>query len=354
MTPLERVVATLTGQEPDRVPVVLYYQSMLQHDLKYLDYTWEEALWHPRKLFQAVERQYTEYEFDNFFLPCDFRVEGEALGSKVGYTLRTGDGMRMGIINDWVVKEPKDVLKLKPADPQNDGRMPVILETIKRLKKKYPNVGIAGCVVGPPITATDVYAGHFKGLFVEMMRNPSFVHDLLEVITESAIGFAKAMIEAGAVAIATVESMVNEAISPEQYDEFVIPYHRKIRDAIGAVPYVYHQCEDATPFFDLIVEKVEPACVAFHEQVDLKWAKEKYGDKVLLAGNVPVSKVDNPLVDGTPEDVIKAVRKCLEIGMPGGRYWLSAGCEVHHVVKPENLKALVQAARLYGTYPISD
>ena len=55
MTPLERVVATLTGQTPDRVPVILYYQSMMQRDLQVLDYTWEEALWHPRKMFQAID-----------------------------------------------------------------------------------------------------------------------------------------------------------------------------------------------------------------------------------------------------------------------------------------------------------
>lgn len=350
MTPLDRVVASLTGQTPDRVPVVLFYQSMLQNDLKVLDYTWEEALYHPRKLFQAVERQYTEYEFDNFFLPCDFRLEGEALGSKVGYTLRCGEGQRMGIIKEWVVKEPKDVLKLKPADPQNDGRMPVTLETIRRLKKKYPQVGIAGFVVGPAITSTDVFAGHFKGLFVEIVRNPKFVHDLLDVITESAIGFAKAMIEAGAAAIATVESMIDEAVSPQQYDEFVIPYHRRIRDAIAPVPYVYHQCENATPFLDMIVNKVEPAVVAFHEQVDLAWAKEKYGSKVILAGNVPVSKANAVLVDGTPEEVIKDVRERLKIGMPGGKFWLSAGCEVHHLVPPENLRAMIRAARIYGTY----
>ncbi|MBI4774180.1 MAG: uroporphyrinogen decarboxylase family protein [Deltaproteobacteria bacterium] len=350
MTPLERVVATLTGQKPDRVPVILYYQSMLQRDLQFLDYTWEEALWHPRKLFQAVERQYTEYEFDNFFLPCDFRIEGEALGSKVGYTLKTGGGMRMGFIKDWVVKEPKDVLKLKPADPEKDGRMPVVLETIKRLRRKYPDVGIAGFVEGPPDTATDVYAGHYKGFFVEIVRNPKFLHDLLEVVTESAINYAKAMIGAGAAAIATVESMIDEAVSPDQYEEFVIPYHRKIRDAIAPVPYVFHQCEDATPFFDLIVNKVEPAVVAFHEQVDFKWAKEKYGDKVILAAGPAVSKAGNNLVHGTPEDVIKEVRHYLDIGMPGGKFWLTASCEVHHDVKPENLKALVQAARLYGTY----
>ena len=93
------------------------------------------------------------------------------------------------------------------------------------------------------------------------------------------VGRAKAMIEAGAAAIATVEGgMIDEAISPDQYLKFVVPGHKKIREAIN-VPYVYHQCENATPFFDIIANKIKPAVVAFHDSVDLKWAKEKYGDK---------------------------------------------------------------------------
>ena len=182
------------------------------------------------------------------------------------------------------------------------------------------------------------------------MRNPQFLHDLLEIVTESAIGFAKAMIDAGAAAIATVESMIDEALSPDQYAEFVVPYHRKLREAVAPVPIVYHQCENATPFLDMIVDDVQPAVIAFHEQVDFRWAKERFGDKVLIAAGPAVSKAGNNLVSGTPEEVIKEVKEYLDIGMPGGRYWLTAGCEVHHDVKPENLKAMIKAARLYGTY----
>ncbi len=183
-----------------------------------------------------------------------------------------------------------------------------------------------------------------------MMRDPSFIHELLELCTQTSIAFAKAMLEAGAVAIATVEGgMVDEAVSVDQYAKFVVPYHRKIRDAIGA-PYIYHQCENATPFLDLIVNEIQPIAVAFHDSVDLKWAKEKYGKKVAIAGNVAVSKSDAVLMFGTPDDVMAAAKKCLDIGMPGGGFLLSAGCEIHHGVPPANIKALVKAAALYGVY----
>ncbi len=136
MTPLERVVAALTFKKSDRVPVALYFQSAAQHDFVDLDYTWEEGLNHPRKLFQSIERQYTEYGADNFFLPVDFRVEGEALGSKLNYMLKCGGGMRMGVVSEWVVKTPADLAKLSVPDPTKAGRMPVILEVIRRTEEE--------------------------------------------------------------------------------------------------------------------------------------------------------------------------------------------------------------------------
>lgn len=349
MTPLERVVAALTFQTPDRVPVALYFQSGVQDDLVEMDYTWEEALNHPRKLFQAIERQYTVHGADNFFLPVDFRVEGEALGSKVEYRLKTGGGMRMAWVTDWALKNKKDLDKFDVPDPQKAGRMPVVLEVIRRLKAKYPDVPIVGFLNGPPDTMTDFYQGHFRQLFIEMAADPKFVHECLELVTQSAIAFGKAMVDAGAVAIATVEGgMVDEAVSPAQYAEFVVPYHRKIRDAIG-VPYVYHQCENATPFFDLIVNEIQPACVAFHDSVDLAWAKEKYGSKVALAGNVGISKAGAPFY-GSRDEVLSAAKQCLEIAKGGSGYLLSAGCEVHHGIPIENVTALKEAAERWGRY----
>jgi uroporphyrinogen decarboxylase len=350
MTPIERVVAALTFKNPDRVPVVLYFQSAVQHDLRELDYTWEEALHHPRKLFQAIERQHTYWGADNFFLPVDFRVEGEALGSKVTYKLKCGEGWRMGVVTEWAVNNKSDLDRLSVPDPKKDERMAIHLEVIRRLAKKYPQVPIIGFVNGPPDVASDVYVGRYAGIFVEMVNDPEWILRLFDKCAETSIAFANAMIEAGACAIATVEGgMIDEAISPDQYSKFVVPGHKKIKEGI-TVPYVYHQCENATPFFDIIVNEIAPACVAFHDSVDLKWAKDKYGGKVALAGNVSVSKVGAALMDGAPEDVVREARKCMEIGMPGSGFALSAGCEVHHACKPENIKALVQAAKDFGQY----
>ncbi len=349
MSPMERVVAALTFKEPDRVPVALYFQSGVQHQLKKLDYTWEEALSHPRKLFNIIEPQYTYYGADNFFLPVDFRVEGEAFGSTITYKLKAGEGFRIGIVTDWVIKEPSDLDKLTIPDPYKSGRMPIILETISMLARKYPEVPIVGFLNGPPDTVSDMRQGHYTRLFKDIAGKPEFTHKMLDLAVKCSIAFANAMVKEGACAIATVEGgFVDEVISPAQYAEFVAPYHQKIKEGIS-VPYIYHQCENATPFFDSIAA-VKPACIAFHDSVDLKWAKETYGKDIALAGNVGVSKAGTPLLDGSPADVMEAARRCIEIGKPGSGFLLSAGCEVHHMVPEANILALVEAAKKYGKY----
>lgn len=103
--------------------------------------------------------------------------------------------------------------------------------------------------------------------------------------------------------------------------------------------------------FDVNVESEALGCILdYHKGPGKKWAKEKYGERVALAGNVGVSKSGTPMLDGSPNDVMEEARKCLEIGMPGSGFLLSAGCEVHHNVPEENILALIEAAKMYGHY----
>jgi uroporphyrinogen decarboxylase len=350
MTPLERVVAALTFQTPDRVPVVFYFQSGMQYSLSKFDYSWKEALSDDRFLTRVVEQQYTNYKTDNFFLPLDFRVEGEAMGSKVDYVLRCGHGFRMPVVTDFIAKTPEDIDKLEVADPHKDGRMPVILKTIEKLTKKYPNVAMAGFANNPADIATDVIAGNYAKVFILMATQPKLCHKLIDTCAKTAADFAKAMVASGAHGIATVVGGFNNlTIGVDQFNEYIVPSNKIIMQAIGKAPYAWHQCQDATPFFDSIANS-GAALVAFHEKVDLKWAKQKYGKKIALAGNIGVSTSDSVGMRGKPEDVDMAAKECLEVGKVGSGFWLSAGCEVHHSLPEENIMTIVKAAEKYGRY----
>ena len=350
MTPLERVVATLKRETPDRVPVILYFQSAAQFAAVRDDLTWQELLNNPTKLYKNVLLQHEYYGADNFFLPLDFRADGEAFGSKSGYLLKVGGGMRMPVITDFAIQSKDQIDDLEVPDPQTAGRCPVILEAIKKLSKKYGDkVPIVGFVNSPPDVATDIIKGHYSTVLPMMANDKEPLHKLLAKIAEWEIEWGKAMVAAGAHALATVGGGFNHlTIGLPQFKEFVAPYHAQIVKGVG-VPYCFHQCQDATPFLEEMVATGAGA-IAFHELVDLAETKKKFGNSVIMAGNIGVSETNSIMYGGTLEQVDAAAKKAIEIGKPGNAFWLSAGCEVHHALPEENIFALVKAAKKYGQY----
>ena len=83
--------------------------------------------------------------------------------------------------------------------------------------------------------------------------------------------------------------------------------------------------------------------------MDSKEVKEKYGDKVCLLGNIEIGEI---LTLGTPEDVDAEVRQKIRTLAPGGGYTVGSSNTVAHYVKLENFKAMIEATRKYGKYPI--
>jgi uroporphyrinogen decarboxylase len=81
--------------------------------------------------------------------------------------------------------------------------------------------------------------------------------------------------------------------------------------------------------------------------MDLGEVKAKYGQRVALKGNVDCAEL---LTHGTPEEVARASKDTLRIGMPGGGYIFSSSNSIHSGVKPENYAAMLQTWREYRQY----
>ena len=350
MSALQRVQATVDQDVPDRVPVVLFFQSAAQHAAVRDDVTWCELLNNPTKLYRNVVQQFEHYGADNFFLPLDFRLTGEAFGSRCDYIMKCGGGMRMPVVTEFALQSVEEIDDLEIPDPKTVQRCKVVLQAITELSSKYGNkVPIVGFLNSPPDASTDILAGHYSAILPMMATNKKMLGRLLTKITKFNIEFGKAMIEAGAFGIASVGGGFNNlTIGTDQFREFVAPYHREMCKALQ-VPYCFHQCQDATPFLE---DMVATGCgaISFHDMVDIEYVKRTYGSKVILAGNVGVSDARSVMCHGTPEDVEVAARKVLDIAKENGMFWLSAGCEVHHALREENILALVNSAKKFGSY----
>jgi uroporphyrinogen-III decarboxylase len=74
-------------------------------------------------------------------------------------------------------------------------------------------------------------------------------------------------------------------------------------------------------------------------------AKKVLGKRACIAGNLPVSI----LCTGTPQEVKEGCRRLIEICAPGGGYILTGAANIHEG-NPDNLRAMMEAAKEYGVY----
>jgi len=76
-------------------------------------------------------------------------------------------------------------------------------------------------------------------------------------------------------------------------------------------------------------------------------AKEAMGDTVCLVGNIDPIDV---LMRGTPDQVRQEAQRIIEIGKQCRGYMFNSGEMVPRMTPEENMIAMMEAAREFGTY----
>jgi uroporphyrinogen decarboxylase len=91
---------------------------------------------------------------------------------------------------------------------------------------------------------------------------------------------------------------------------------------------------------------IDPLEVPPMGDCDLKEMKRRYGDKIILKGNLHTTKV----MLGSKQDVIDASRQAIDDAASGGGFVLSTGDQCGRDTPEENLHSMVETARTYGKY----
>jgi uroporphyrinogen decarboxylase len=243
-----------------------------------------------------------------------------------------------------------DVGDLAVPDPLTDGRMPVMLEATRLVRKAVGDE----VAIRTPGTGPFALASYFIGtqeflIEVGMAKagmpesEPEAIHRALDLAADALIAFGKASVDAGADLLHCGDSLAScDVISPADYEEWAFPYERKVIQAwkeYGAKT-LLHICGDSSKVLDLYAQTGADIIEVDHK-VDLALARSIVGDRACVIGNVDPVTV---LLQGTPEQVRAASLACLEVGRGGG-YVLGSGCVVPRITPLENVRAMVRAAR---------
>jgi uroporphyrinogen decarboxylase len=135
-------------------------------------------------------------------------------------------------------------------------------------------------------------------------------------------------------------------VSPTFFRDYAMPYDKLVFEQWKkqGVLTSLHICGKSTLIWDCMIE-TGTHNIEVDQTVDLGEAKRKTGGRVCLTGNLDPSAV---IRYGTPDEVEKKTRECMQAAGAGGGYVLSPGCVVMPGFPPANLDAMMRAARERG------
>jgi uroporphyrinogen decarboxylase len=342
MSSMERVLATLGGEETDRVPVCSLTVGVTRKisGCSFPEFSRDSEI-------AAESMILTNKLVGDDIILCftDLSVEAADFGQKMVYPQ---ESTAHPDYDNLLIKEPADYSKLKIFAPEKGQRMAVYLDLcdklVNRVGKETP---ILGFVYGP-LGVLGMLRG-MENLYLDILENPQAVKAGLEIVTDVLVDFVRAQFSRGVAGICIDTLPASRSgVSASVWEEFEGVYAKRIKNEITShgVLNAHHGC-GFSPYFKEVQRWLEPTVFSFADVPDgctnMQEAKEIYGRDSILMGCVPTEL----LYTGTPDEVIReSVRQITMLGS-GGNFILAPTCEFPPNGNLLNARAMVTAAEQY-------
>jgi uroporphyrinogen decarboxylase len=344
MTPKERLVKLVLGQQLDRVPVLPFVTAAAAQVLRA---NYREYATNPELFIKCQMEAQQLFGYDGMTAVPDLAVEAQAFGAKIVFP---DNNAAYPDPYHWTIKSPDDYIRvIKSFKWENATRMKHQLQIIDSFKQQRPDILVGGNTIGPVGLLSRLR--NPNDLLRDVIYHPDKLHEALELVTEIEIDFVEKEIEAGAGTIMVpVVLAEQELMSRKMWEELDAPYQKRIADFVRkkGANYCVHTCGRG-PYLDLLIKWLRPMLVQnAHLPDDCKTEEEmiqKYGKKVIFLGFLQVSQ----LAWWSPTQIMAECKRELEVfGKSPGGFFLGASCEYPPYSPLYNALAVVKAARIYG------
>lgn len=337
MTSIERVRRVIRGEPVDHLPAqpMVMMLAAKHAGIPFIDYTKDGRL-----MAEAQLKFVADYGLDCLLTCSDPAREVIDIAGEASVDWFTDQGP--AINEERAALNDKLALKnFRVPDPLGGGRMHDRVRSIEFMRASAGSgMSIVGWVEGPLALAAELRG--LNAIMLDFEDDPAFTHDLLAFCADVAIAYAPAQIAAGADTIGMSDAAAG-LIGPARYEEFVWPQQKRVFDFLHREhPEVLrrqHMCGRTDKLFPAMA-KLPVDIYEIDFPADLALARAELGPTRTLAGNVSTI---TDLLEGTPEIVYEACRRCHEICGP--LYIVGAGCEVSPLTPPENFRAMMNYAR---------
>lgn len=323
------IMEVLKGKAVERTPWVPYTGSQIAN-LK--GYTAQEMFRDADNLFACCLEAEAQYLPDGMTPMFDLQVEAEILGCELTWYDNTPPTVSSHPLAGELIIPHQRISR-------EDGRIPLILDVMRRFKAARPDVAMYGLVCGP-----FTLASHLRGtdIFMDMYDNEEGVKALVTYCAEVVQDVARYYIEAGCDIIAAVDPLVSQ-ISPDMFTTFLSePYtgfFAFLREQ--GIPGSFFVCGDATKNIEPMC-LTRPDCIAIDENVDIVEAKKiTDAHDITISGNLQLTVT---MLLGTQQDNQKEALDLMD-KLGTHRFIIAPGCDVPFNAPAANLVGVGEAVR---------
>ena len=243
-------------------------------------------------------------------------------------------------------------------DPLDDGRF----SPLRARAEAAAQTGKAVALAGPSAGVAEIYSWlrGYEQYYVDLALNQEFVAYMLDRLVEFKCAFwERALQEIGDLVDVVVEAddlggQQALIMSTRTYRQLIKPRHKRLFSFIkeqAPVKLFYHTCGAVRQLLpDLIdagIDILNPVQISA-KGMEAKELKREFGrDLVFWGGGVDTQWM---LGNGTPQQIRDHVRANIDTLAPGGGFVFAAVHDIQADVPPENIMAMWEAWREFGTY----
>jgi len=359
MTHKERFLMAINHEEPDRVPIDVWYTP--EAEKQFLAHLGEDT---KNLSLYAADGGYLPHLMDHDFLitwigPCTsyYAQDTQEYYDEWGIKFRwvdTQTGNRYTEMIERPLADITDPEDFKMPDFKSEDRYKTSKEMIDKYGTEYGVMGGLACTLFE-------LAWYLRGMdrvLEDMVANKDFVHAYLDRLLTWVVDAGTVLTGYGVDVIWIGDDFGTQdrlLISPDMFREFFKPRYVELFSILRKInpdlKFAFHTDGNVYPIIqDLIEAGVNILNPVQPQSMDPARLKKEFGKELTFWGTI-----DNQgtMPFGTVQDVIEETKERIRTIAPGGGLILGPSHNVQPQVPVENIEAFYNTVKKYGSYPIN-
>ncbi len=330
----ELVLNALRHEKLDEIPWVPFAGV---HAGQIKGFTAEEMLTDADNIVESLKEVQKLYMPDGLPVLFDLQIEAEILGCELMWSKDNPPSVK----THPLAGDNKGIPCMCQLPNPESGRLPVVLDAMRRVKKEIGDeVALYGLICGP-----FTLASHLRGsdIFMDMMKDKQYVRDLVDFCAQVAVKMCDMYIDAGMDVIAVVDPLTSQ-VSPKMITSMLSDAFKGVFDYLRSkdVLSCFFVCGNATKQIKVMCE-MGPDGISIDENVNLAEAKKITDEyNICIGGNIPLTTT---MLHGTQEDNTKGTLELIDSVEDKRNFIVSPGCDMPYATPRENTIACAQAVK---------